>query len=344
MNGKELFEIMNLGKKPERIPFVPSIYEHTARVIGRSPSEVAKDEDLIVEGQLRSYELYKHDLVSVGIDIYNVECEALGAKVNYYNDQTIPSIKELMLENKKNFSQLEIPDPDRSGRMPIMLGATERINKEIGKETLVNGTVMGPFTLAVALRGLENFLMDLFFDTEFAIELLNFCKCVSLNYAKHFIKIGVGISINESHIAPPLLSPDLFKKNVFQIEKDMIGELKEMGLDHVGLISGGDTTEIAKYMVETGSSLLIADYNTDQKYYKELCAKKNILLRANIDPKIIERGVEEEIEDSVKKTINSCGDYNKFIIGCGVVSYNTTIENILMFKNIVEKVRKDSFL
>ena len=71
ITAKELFEIIKSDKKPPRIPFVPTLFEHAARVINKTPSEVAQNEDLLVKSQLACYEKYKHDLVSVGVDIYN---------------------------------------------------------------------------------------------------------------------------------------------------------------------------------------------------------------------------------------------------------------------------------
>jgi len=338
MNGRKLFELISQGGTPNRIPFVPTIYEHGAKVIGETPSRVAQNEDLIVKSQLASYEMYRHDLISIGVDIYNIECEALGAEVSFSDNEDLPSINETLVKNIEDLAHLKMPDPERSGRMPIFLNAAERINKELGQEVIVNGTVVGPFTLAAILRGFENFIMDIMFDTKFALQLMDFSKKVGLAFAKHFIKRGVGLSINESWISPPLLSPDLYKKYVFQIEKEMVEEIKCMGQKNVALISGGNTTLIAPYMVKTGTSLLMADYNTDQEYYKKLCAENQIIIRASIDSKVVEFGTAEEMSEAAKRVIDTCADYGRFVFGCGVVSYTTPIEQVLQLKRIVNEL------
>jgi uroporphyrinogen decarboxylase len=337
MTGRELFNIMKNGDMPQRIPFIPSIYEHSARVINKKPSEVAVDEDLIVESQLTSYEIYRHDLISVGLDIYNVECEALGAKVYFPENDEIPSLSEVLIKSKKDLDRLTLPDPEKDGRMPLFINAAQRISNIIGKEVIVNGTVVGPFTLAALMRGFEDFIMDLITDYDFAKELMLFAKKVGLVFAKAFIERGMGLSINESWISPPLLSPDLYRKYVYPVEKDMVTDIKKMGLDNVAIISGGDTTEIAQYLAETGSSLLMADYNTDQKYYKEICSEKDIFLRASIETKLVESGTEVELKEAVQGVINTCGDYSRFIFGCGVVSYNTSVDRVLLLKKMVEE-------
>lgn len=337
MTGKELFKIMEQGKMPPRIPFIPSIYEHAARVINKKPSEVAVNEDLIVESQLASYEIYRHDLISVGLDIYNIECEALGARVFFPNNDEIPFIKGVLLKNKKDLDKLDLPDPEKDGRMPVFLNAAQRINSHVGKEVIVNGTVVGPFTLAILLRGFEVFIMDLITDYDFARKLMLFAKEVGLKYAKAFIKKGMGLSINESWISPPLISPDLYRKYIYPVEKEMVTGIKKMGLNNVAIISGGDTTELALYLAKTGSSLLMADYNTNQQHYKKICSEKDIFLRASIETRLVESGTEVELKEAVYKVINTCGDYPRFIFGCGVVSYNTSVDRVLLLKKIVEE-------
>jgi uroporphyrinogen decarboxylase len=338
MNAKELFVTMAKREMPERIPFVPTIYEHSARVISKTPSQVAQDEDLIVESQLASYEIYKHDLISVGLDIYNIEQEALGAKVIYHNNEKIPSVEEYLVQSKEDLDRLKMPDPEKSGRMPLFLNAVNRINKMVGNEVIVNGTIIGPFTLAARLRGFEDYLMDLMFEPEFAMELLAFSKNVGLTFAEAFIKRGVGISINESWIAPPLLSPNLYNQYIVETQRQMIHQINELGQKNVALISGGNTMDIAEDMVSTGTSMLMADYCTDHLRYKEICKRNNISLRASIESVVLDIGSREQIVEQCEKVIGNCADYEKFIFGCGVVSYGTEIKQLLELKDIVLEI------
>ena len=338
MNGKALFEKMSKGQMPDRIPFVPTLFEHSAKVINKTPSQVAQSEDLIVESQLASYEIYKHDLIAVGVDIYNVELEALGATVKYHDNDAIPAIEEILIENREDLAKLKIPNPQEAMRMPLFLNAVDKINKAVGNEVIVNGTIVGPFTLAANLRGFENYIMDLMLEPEFALEVLEFSKNVGLAYAKAFIDLGVGISINESWIAPPLLSPSLYKEHILQVQTDMIATLKTLGQKNVALISGGNTTVIAEDMITTGTSLLMADYCTDQLKYKALCRSKNIALRASIESSIVKTGTKEQMYAQCKEVIHNCADYEKFIFGCGVVSYDTDVKRLLELKDIVNEI------
>ncbi|MCK5758536.1 MAG: uroporphyrinogen decarboxylase family protein [Clostridiales bacterium] len=335
MNGKELFAIMAKGEIPPIIPFIPTIFEHSAKVIGKTPSEIAQDEDLLVESQLACYELYRHDLISIGVDIYNVEYEALGAKVKFPENDELPSISEIMVSSIDDIDKLTVPDPEKDARMPMFLNAVQRINEKVGNEVIVNGTIVGPFTLASIMRGFENFVMDLVMEPDFAFRLMEFANKVSLSFAESFIKRGVGLSINESWIAPPLLSPAFYADNVVEYEKKLIQEIKKLGQKNVALISGGNTTDILDDMITTGTSLLLADSECDRLYYKKTCAKNNILMRASIASIVVENGDATEMEKAAHEVIEDCRDYSGFIFGCGIVSYDTLPENVLKLKDIV---------
>ena len=64
-----------------KIPFTPVIYEHAARFVGRTPWEVSRDAELMFAAHRAAYLEYRQQVIAVAIDIYNLEAEAYGAKV-----------------------------------------------------------------------------------------------------------------------------------------------------------------------------------------------------------------------------------------------------------------------
>lgn len=337
ISGKQVFKAIEMGLIPPRIPFCPTIFEHAARIINVTPTQLARSVDFIVDGQLAAFELYAHDLISVAVDIYNVEAEAIGSDVVYWEDNSIPSIRNLLIENESDLINLSVPNPEKDGRMPLFLQACEIINARVGDQVNVTGNIVGPFTLAAILRGYENFIMDLITNLEFAYNQLKFALKVGIVYANAYIKRGLGVAISESWIAPPLLSPQLYKNHILRFHQELITALKKSGLKNVALISGGNTYVIAEDLVRSGSSILVADSNTNQKEYKALCNKWGINLRANIDSKVVETGDPLEMEGAVKSLIENCASGGRFILGCGVVSYNTHPDNIINLRRLVEK-------
>src|SRR5690554_3774915 len=98
MTARQLLESKRAGEPVPRPLFCPAIYEHKARLIGRSVSEVARDSNLLAEAVLAEYETYRPDMLTVGMDIYNIEAEAIGSRV-VYSDQkeAVPAIRHRLL-------------------------------------------------------------------------------------------------------------------------------------------------------------------------------------------------------------------------------------------------------
>ena len=317
------------------VSFVPSIYEHAAALIGRTPSEVARSEDLLVEGQLAAYERYLHPLVSVGLDIYNIEAEALGGIVDYPQDASLPALRSPLIKTPSDLQSLRVPNPQADGRMPMLLGACRRLKAAL--PAAVSGTVVGPFTLAAILRGFEEFTMDMLDNPNFAREQLRFAAEVIFAFAEAYHELGVNVAINDSWIAQPLCAPNLYRLFALPVENDLISRLGKIGVQRVSLVSGGNTAAIAADMLATGTSYIMADWGCDRLFFRSLCEPRGVMLRACISSGMLERGNEAEMEDAVRQVMDDCRSYSNFVFGCGVVSYNTPPEHVLLLKRLIEQ-------
>ena len=314
--------------------FVPTIYEHGAALIGRTPSEAAQNEDLLVEGQIAAFEKYRHPLVSVGLDIYNIEAEALGGTVDYPSDTSLPALRSPFVQTAADFEALRIPRPQSDGRMPLLLAACRRLKAAL--PAVVSGTVTGPFTLAAIIRGFEAFTMDMYDDPDFARRQLKFAAEVGFAFAAAYHELGVSLAINESWIAPPLCTPDMYREFAMPVETELISRLLAMGFPRVSLVCGGNTTAIAADMLSTGTSYIMADWGCDRRAMLALCRPGGVMLRAGVSPAMVERGNEAELKEAVREVMTDCGSYKNFVFGCGIVSYSTPSENVLLLKRLIE--------
>ncbi len=337
-NPKKRIEHVMGGVFPDRVPFAPAIYEHAAFLIGKTPSVVAQDIDLIVKAHMKAYDTYGHDLMSTGIDIYGVEAQAMGCEVDFPNNSETPSVTGHLLAESTDLRLIKIPDPEKTGRMPLYLEGAQQLKKIFEHEVLVSGTVVGPFTLAALIRGFENIVMDIVYQPEFYDKLMELCLKVTKSFGDAFIKRGVGITINESWCSPPLVSPSLYKSSIKKYHKALIDHFKTRKVS-TALIIGGDTQPIFDQLIDAGSSILIADYGCDVKKCKELAIEHGITLRANVDPKLVYEGPCEKIYDEGIKVLEKGAPGGRFILGMGVVPYDTSVENVLALKKAATEWR-----
>ena len=130
--------------------FAPSVYEHCARLIGRSPWDVSRDPGLLFEGQAEAYRRYGHRPVVVGVDIYNLEAEAYGATVQQPDGDGIPAITTPLVSSAAQFRDLPAFDPDVSGRLPLVIAVGCRLKAEF-PDADVRVPLSGPFSIAASL-------------------------------------------------------------------------------------------------------------------------------------------------------------------------------------------------
>ena len=334
MKPKERLARMSRGENIDRIPFMPTLFEHAAMLIKKTPSEAAQDERLLEEAQLKAYEVYGHDSVTVGIDVYNIEAEALGCSVRYQKDFSIPGIENHPMEDEIDTGNISFSI--EKGRIGKIIKAAENVHRQIGDEVNVGIGICGPFSICAELRGYENLIMDCISGEEGIVELLKAVLEFQKDYSSAIASRNLGITLFESWASPPLVSPKIFREYVMPYERELIKHIKGCGVTAMPLVIGGNTVEILDDIINTGTTLLVADYSVDMRFYVEKAAEKNLTVRGNIDPKLVERGSLEDICKSAEQAINCSGGYKKFVLGTGVIPYHTPKEHLTVIKDYLE--------
>jgi uroporphyrinogen decarboxylase len=111
--------------------FEPAIYEHAAKLIGKTPWEVSRNKDLIVQGHKAAFELYGHTPVVVGVDIYNLEAEAFGSVIAEPDGDGIPAPEHHLCEEVADIMELADFDPATSGRLAMVIAAAQELKEQL---------------------------------------------------------------------------------------------------------------------------------------------------------------------------------------------------------------------
>jgi len=324
---------------PDRPPFVPAVYEHKAALVGRSSSEVCRDGELLRRALLRELEIYAPDVLTVGLDVYNVEAEALGCPVRYFEDSNdVPAVASPRLREARGVEALEVPDPERDGRMPLFLEAAQRLVNGKGTEAVVRGALTGPFSLACALLGTEEVLIGTADDPGSIARLLEFCGRVTVAYGKAFRARGADVVIFDSKASPGAASPRIFRDLVLPVYRDLVlPSLAASGARHVPLIIGGDTTPILDDLLRTGAGQLLCDAGADLETFKKRCREEKRPFRVSVDARLVHRGKPAEIRTEARRLLDATRGQPGLLFGCGVVAYDTPPENVLALRSALEE-------
>ncbi len=337
MTKIDILEGMLRGEKPARYPFIPSIYEHGAWLLGTSPGEVSRDAALMAEAALKSYAVYDHDLVTVGIDLYNIEAEALGCALSAGDGSSIPGVTTHPLAGSGPLDPDAVVIPGRgdANRLDVMVEAAGRVVDAIGGEVWVYGCMGGPFSQAVELRGFENLIADMFDTPDRVHALLEKTTLLSLDQARRISARGAGIYLYESWATLPLIAPNIFAEYVVPYNKRIIDAVRaEFRVPPPAVIMGGDTALLIDLFIAVGTGLVVADFNTDFAYIRARIGDHPIIVRGCADPKVIQRGDWAALEVSVDTLANKAAGMSNFVWGCGCVPYDTPVEHVERFREM----------
>ena len=316
--------------------YMPAIYEHKAFFLGDTPSNVSRDADLLTRAVLAEHEALEPDALTIGVDVYNLEAEAAGSTVSFYegDDTSIPGIRpgNHSVTPETDFSQLAVPNPLRDGRMPINIEATRRVVEELGDSLWIRGALSGPFSLAISLMGAEDFFLCCWDNPEASKRVLAYSTEIIKEFGKAYIDAGAEVILFDSQASPELLSPKMYCEYVLPSTKELIEFFEELGVRDVPLIIGGKTTRIIDSLIETGANNLLCDFTADWDTWSAQCRESKRSLRRNISPRFVETATPDEIYEFSKQIVAEGIDLPGFIMGTAVVPYATPTENLLAVK------------
>jgi uroporphyrinogen decarboxylase len=319
----------------KQVQFNPSIYEHAARVVGKSPWEVSRDIELLSKAHIEAYRLYRHRPVVVGIDIYNLEAEAYGAVVGRAAGNAIPAISKYACSSVKELLSLEPFDPKTAGRIPMVIEVAKRVCENC-PDADVRIPLSGPFSLAANLVGFESLLCEIHINPNLVAEALRHLVAGQVEFCKEVVRNGLDIAFFESSATPPLLSPQQFR----QIELGALKEIMQKTATVVGhpvpCIMGGDTLPILDDILETGTGYVCCPAKTDQQKFMEKMQKHpEVTVRINMDARAITSKKFEDLEKEVDRVLALADNRPNVCIGTGCLPFEAEPEVVLKIKEYI---------
>ncbi len=320
----------------------PSVYEHAAHFIGRTPWEASRDGELIYQAHAAAHRFYEHTPIMPGIDIYNLEPEAYGATIAEPCDSDIPAIHGQTYESSRALLDLPPLDPSRDGRIPMLIEAARRL-RETFPEVDVRVPVSGPFSIASGLVGFETLLLEVALEPDVVAAALMHLVSGQVRFAQAIKDAGIDVAFFESAACPPMLSPAVFRKIELPALKQAMTGIGQVVGHPVPCIIGGNTEPIVAEMIETGTSYLICPFETDQwAFLEKVHHLPKLRIRINMDLRIVATGAHEEIESEADRVIALADDRTNVCLGTGALPFETNPENVRhLYDYVAQHPRRD---
>jgi uroporphyrinogen decarboxylase len=319
-----------------KIPFAPSVYEHAAALIGRTPWETSRDGDLMFEGHRAAYLEYGHSPVVVGIDIYNLEAEAYGGVVVEPGGNGIPAIVEPVVGSVRQGFDLHPYDPRRDGRIAMVVEVGRRLRREFPHAD-IRLPVSGPFSIAVSLRGIGGLMEDVIDDPAATAAWLMRLAENQAAFCEMIAEAGLDVAFFESAAAPPMLSPRQFHDIELPALKRAMAVAASIAGHPVPCVIGGNTTPVLEDILATGTGYVVCPMEApDQGAWLAITAKRpEVVVRINMDLRIVSKGPDEAILREVDRVLELARTRGNCVLGTGALPYETPPRNVKLIKAYV---------
>ena len=304
-------------------------------MIGKNPWDVSRDGDLLSQGHTEAFRLYEHCPVVVGIDIYNLEAEAYGASVEKPAGNGIPAISKHPYGTVKELLNLQPLDPQRHGRIPMVIEAARRVADECPRAD-VRVPLSGPFSLAANLVGFESLLCEIQTDPHLVSGALKHLVAGQVEFCKEVVRQGLDVAFFESAATPPLLSPQQFRDIELEALEKIMNETSAVVGHPVPCIMGGDTLPILDDILKTGTGYVCCPAKTNQKKFMEkMRSHPNVMVRINMDPRGITSKNFDDVQKEVDRVLALAENRPNVCVGTGCLPFEAAPDMVLQTKEYI---------
>ena len=200
ISSKELVRSLFQLRELPRTPFIPWVGTFAAQLEQIQAEEMLSDPGLLSNSLLNAQKLFGYDAI-VPIFDQSLEAEACGCEIEWPEEGGTPRVTSHPIADGASVEDVDKPDIEKHGRVPIVLEALKRMNILRGKQVAFFAVVTGPLTLASHLAG-EGFVAELESGSEQAGKTLAAAGSVGLKLTRKYCEAGVDAIV----IAEPMLA------------------------------------------------------------------------------------------------------------------------------------------
>lgn len=333
MNSLQRMQAVLAGRIPDRVPVCLHNFLMAAHENGVAMERYLTDPEAAAATHLRAVETYGYDCILIDLDT-TMLAEAMGATRDSTPGEpghiAAPAIASL-----DEVEKLRPVDPERDGRIPVLLEAVRIIARAVGGEIAIRANAdQCAFSLAGLLRGMEDFLVDLVTEPDHP----GLQRLLEVAYQSHLAthralkKAGADFtSLGDSPAGPDLISPSLFEQFARPWQERLVRELAADGIFTVIHICG-NTSAILDQLAQYPACGFELDYKTGAARAKAKVGAGHVLF-GNVDPSgVIARGTPELVRERTRELIELWKPGGRFVLNAGcAIPATTPPENLRAF-------------
>ncbi len=199
-----------------------------------------------------------------------VDASAFGAVTSHESERRQPAITGRPVSSRDSLDLLDVPDPHRDGRAPVVLEAVTLLRQVLGKESPVMCGVISAFTLAGQLRGEADTLMDLVIDPDFLKAVLDKAVQWDVDYVKAAVEAGADVIVLVDATATgDIVGPEQFQEFALPYQQRIARAVREAGAKSIMHICGNTSLNLP-LMRMSGVDGISVDQSMDMREVKKV--------------------------------------------------------------------------
>jgi uroporphyrinogen decarboxylase len=295
-----VFDVL-AGRAPGRLPVTAIVGgDHAASRAGVDLRTAMSDEALLAEVLIAALDDYGSDLALVFSDV-TVEAEALGTEVAWSADSPPRVSREIPAD------RLRVPDPERAGRMPVILGAARRVIAACGETVPVLVSLKGPFSLAALATGIEPLLTDALVAPERAADTLSRATDCQVAYARAIVATGGIPLIGDPFASGSVLGPDHFDRLARPGLTRLVAGIHDLG-SPAAIHVCGDVRTVQESLISAGADL----YHLEQADLAAAAAAGPALM-GGLPTEVLLGEDDESLRTAIEAGLEAVPDRDRFV-------------------------------
>ncbi len=244
------------------------------------------------------YEILGFDSIAPYFSVQQ-EAAALGMKVEWGSRNQMPDHRGYLYTEP---AEIKIPlDFMDHPAITTVIEALKLLKKLYRDQVCLIGKVMGPWTLAYHLFGVENFLIDTIQAPKKINEILDILKEVSIKFAEAQLEAGADFITLADHATGDLISPQGYARFLKPVHQKLAQRIKGPIILHIC----GRTVDRIPDIAETGVAVFHFESKNTAVEARE-AAGLDLVLTGNINnPQTLLSGTPEDVKKEVNAAIRA---------------------------------------
>jgi uroporphyrinogen decarboxylase len=313
------------------------MYDIAAHTAGIPLRDFCHDARWMTRAQLALHDTVQQDVIAVGADNYYI-AEGFGCQTTMAEDE-IPALARPAAAKLADVFDLDVPDPHRDGRMPVMLEALRSLRQAVGDRVALRAPGTGPFALAAHLLGSQQWLCEVGMaqagmpeSNEAALHhALDLAAEALIRFGRACWDAGADIlHCGDSLASCNVISPATYRKYAFPYQCRVIQAWKDHGITGSLLHICGDSTPVLSLYADTGADLVEIDNMVDLGMAKRLIGDRVTLVGNVHTVRHLLEGTPATVRAAAQQCIDQAGRGGRFVLGSGcIVPRRTPLANVI---------------